>query len=79
QELRHESGNGGYRANTGEFIGERGWIYNDPPVPQCEVRFRARLASRGPWPGLLVPEDKVWDDSFLDSYRETLKKYSTRA
>lgn len=73
QELRH--GAGTLRANSGEFVGERGWTYDDPPVPQSETRFRARIASRGPWPGL-VPGGGEWDDAFLDSYRETLKKYN---
>jgi hypothetical protein len=73
QELRH--GRGTLRANSGEFVGERGWTYDDPSVPHSEVRFIARLASRGAWPGL-VPDGGEWDDAYLDSYRETLRKYN---
>ena len=73
QELRH--GPGRLRANSGEFIGERGWTHDDPSVPRSEVRFRTRLASRGAvWAGLL-PGGEEWDDAYIDQYRETLRKY----
>ncbi len=72
QELRH--GSGTLRANSGEFVIDRRWVRDEPPVPASEVRFRTRLASRGPIPGL-VPSDGDWDDSHLDLYRETLTRY----
>lgn len=72
QELRH--GSGTLRANSGEFVGERQWTYDEPSVPQSELRLRARIASRGAWPGL-VPDGGEWDDAFLDTYRETLRRY----
>lgn len=71
QELRH--GRGTLRANSGEFVG-RQWTYDEPSVPHSELRFRARIASRGAWPGL-VPDGGEWDDAYLDTYRETLRKY----
>jgi hypothetical protein len=72
QELRH--GSGTLRANSGEFVVDRRWVRDDPSVPASEVRFRARLTSRGPIPGLLPGEDD-WDDAHLDTYRETLRRY----
>jgi hypothetical protein len=71
QELRR--GPGTLRANSGEFVGERGWNYDEPQVPHSEIRLRARFEARGAWPEI-APDGK-WDDAYLDSYRETLQRY----
>jgi NAD-dependent SIR2 family protein deacetylase len=69
-----EAAVGGYRALSGEYVGENGWSFDDRGLPLVELAFR-RAGERSrdwPWPAFLGVEDV---DRTLISHREVLMHY----
>lgn len=68
---------GGYRALSGEYIGEQGWSWDDRGIPLAELSFReaANRSSDWPWPEFLKAEDI---EEALITHREVLKNYRNR-
>lgn len=68
-------GTRGLRAMSGEYIGERGWIWGDEEVPLAETAFRKAIerSSSRPWEDFLGSTKSV--DEALLTHREVLKRY----
>lgn len=64
-----------YNAMPGEFVGESGWTYENPPKPKAELRFRddERHADEWPWVDLLGGHQEY--ERALHEYRSLLENY----
>ena len=67
----------GYRAMSGEYVGETGWSWEDRDVPFAELAFReaAERSQEWPWADFLDGDDL---DQTLINHREVLKHYRGR-
>ena len=65
---------GGYRALSGEYVGEQGWSWDDRGIPLAELSFREAANRSGdwPWPEFLKAEDI---EEALITHRDVLKHY----
>lgn len=69
--LLHETTNatysGGYRAMSGEYVGERGWSWEDQNVPLAEITFRetGQRAADWAWFRVLGGED-AYEQALID-------------
>lgn len=73
QENEDQNG-GGYRALSGEYVGERGWSWGEEEIPVAEVAFREISAHSRDWPWPNYLEDADLDVSLI-AHREILKRY----
>lgn len=73
QQLHREQG--ALPPNSGEFVMEAEWNNDDPERPYAELRLRERINATGPGLWVTLTPDGVWEDKYLDDYRETLNTY----
>lgn len=77
--LLHESTNanysGGYRAMSGEYVGERGWSWDDRTVPLAEIAFRDTGQRTADWPWVrLLGGDDTYDQALIN-HRTVLENF----
>lgn len=67
----------GYRALSGEYVGERQWSWDDHDVPLAELSFREAAVRSQEWPWVeYLGGDGL--DRVLIEHREVLKHYRSR-
>lgn len=69
-----EEGGRGYRALSGEYIGDTGWSWGEDEAPFAELAFRkdGERSRDWPWPEILNGE--AWEQTLV-AHREVLKRY----
>lgn len=67
----------GFRAVSGEYVGEGQWSWNDRDVPLVELAFREAADRSRDWPWVDYLGGEDLDQTFL-SHREVLKHYRNR-
>lgn len=73
---KHQDGIG-YRALSGEYVGERQWAWDDPDVPLAERAFREAAARSQEWPWAEYLGGDSLDQTLIE-HREVLKHYRSR-
>jgi hypothetical protein len=71
--LLQEAIPGGYRAASGEYVGERGWSWSEGGVPIAEEQFRDDGSRSRDWPWAEFLGRDI--DGALVEHREVLKRY----
>lgn len=66
-EITNASCSAGYRAMSGEYVGERGWSWEDRNVPLAEIAFRDTGQRAADWPWIrLLGGDDAYDQALID-------------
>lgn len=76
QENRGE-GMRGYRALSGEYVGQNGWSWDEREVPLAELAFREAAERNRDWPWAEFLDGENLDQALID-HREVLKHYRSR-
>ena len=63
---------------SGEYVGERGWSWDDGGVPLTEVAFRKQGERSRNWPWNDYLGGAEQPDQALVAHREVLKQYRGR-
>lgn len=71
------AGGMGYRALSGEYVGERQWSWDDHDVPIAELSFREAAVRSQEWPWAEYLGGNSLDRALID-HREVLKRYRDR-
>jgi hypothetical protein len=74
-EITNAAYTGGYRAMSGEYVGERGWSWDDRDVPLAEIAFRDAEQRSPTWPWVhLLGGDDAYDQALI-AHRGVLENF----